>query len=99
MHDFASGPGRSAAHTSPPRLVVPLAWQAKPDQGSAGSATGDNHTTAKPANTTAGCTPGRFLVASGARRGGRPTGPHHLTDNLQDDRPLPSLSLARRRRR
>ena len=43
MHDFASGPGRSAAHTSPPRLVVPLAWQAKPDQGSAGSATGDNH--------------------------------------------------------
>jgi hypothetical protein len=37
-------------------------------------------------------------VASGARRGGQPTGPHHPTDNPQDDRPPASLSRARRRR-
>ena len=42
-HDFGPGPGRSAAHTSLLRLVVPLAWQAKPDRASAGSATGENH--------------------------------------------------------
>jgi hypothetical protein len=89
--------GRSAAHTPPPRLVVPLAWQAKPDRASAGSATGEDNTPAKPTNTTAGCAPGRSLVASGARRGGQPTGPHHPTNNPQDDRPLASLSLARRR--
>jgi hypothetical protein len=54
---------------------------------------------AKPDNAAAGCAPGRSLVASGARRGGQPTGPHHPTNNPQHDRPLPSLSRARRRRR
>src|ERR1700722_9506143 len=40
--------GRSAAHTPPPRLVVPLAWQAKPDRASAGSATGERNLQHKP---------------------------------------------------
>ena len=67
------GPKRSAHVSAEVGCSPRLAGEARPGFCRECNRRQPHH--AKPANATAGCTPGRFLVASGARRGGRPTGP------------------------
>src|SRR5882757_6794995 len=81
------GVGRRAQRT----YGWPVGWglssvgQAQPDQGSAGGATGEHPAQARTA-VVAGCAPGRFLIASGARARRDPN-PTPTTPNPQPNGP------------
>ena len=74
------------------RLGAPFAWPAKPNQWFCRECNRRKKNIPS-TETTAGCAPGRFLVASGDRRREHPTGPGHPPGTAALQRyPLCSLS-------